>query len=159
MNKKVLGTALLAGLVLGMGSTVYAEEAPKDVIFKQSSVYTLSIPATTEFKDNATSLTLAFGTASRNVEVGKKLNLSIKWTTGDNTVFNLVNDLNQGVTIPTAITDVTEDRPVTNGMIVRTFEDVKLNTLDTRNYKIDFTGSTPRAGSYTGKMIFVGTVD
>ena len=162
MNKKVLGTALLAGLAIGMGSTAFAE-APgsyeKSVTFKQSDAYVLKIPATTEFANDQRSLDIQFGTSSRNVEVGKKLDLSMTWTDGDATTFNLANDANASVKIPTTIKYGTS-QTVTSGAILQSFQDVNLNTEDLTTYTIEFSETnTPRAGSYTGKLTFIGKVN
>lgn len=161
MNKKVLGTALLAGFAIGMGSTAFAETASRDVTYKLDSTYSLRIPY-----ENVTvgwaskQAMIEFGTSNRNIEAGKSLQLSMTWDSGDANTFELVNTNGTNDTVPTKITKETIDgNRISSGEPLATYSD-SLPTRQVSPYVISFEDPAfePRAGTYKAPLTFVGKI-
>ncbi|MBO1307004.1 hypothetical protein JZO70_12580 [Enterococcus sp. 669A] len=163
MNKKVLGTALLAGLAIGMGSTAFAapQTESKDVTYKLDSTYTLRIPL-----ENVTvgwaskQASIEFGTYRRNIEAGKSLQLSMTWTSGDADTLELENTNGTTDIIPTKITKDTAGRNlISSGDILAEYSD-SVSTKQVNEYYISFEDPAfePRAGTYKAQLTFVGEI-
>lgn len=164
MNKKVLGTALLAGLAIGMSSTAFAapDKTVREVKYTLPSDYSLIIPAGTVTVSYATKQAkIEFGTRKRNIEAGKSLQLSMTWDSGDADTFELVNNPGTNEVIPTKITKGTiEDIDrISSGDILETYSDSK-PTKEVKEYYISFENPdlTPRAGAYKAPLTFVGEI-
>ena len=164
MNKKVLGTALLAGLAIGMSSAAFAQTA--EVKYEKLSTFTLNIPSQTT-NISAAGGTMDVGVSAWNIANGKTLKVSIGDTAANpalspSGVLQLTNTNNAAHTVTTQMTHASANAvpekelftiagPAfnnTHGVV--TTERLTMGALNETN---------PQAGTYTATLTFVGEVN
>ena len=168
MKKKWIAGMMTAVLAVGMVMPVSAAENQTDdqmtVEYEQVSTYTLHIPASVDL--TAEGGNEKVGVSQVNTKPGEKLQVKIKSGINGSSQVELGRENDSNTKVVSLVTD-SKGNSMNNGSIVAEFQGMSTTAITTGtagdgtlNFGAikDSTGGTVKAGTYTGVIVFEGSM-
>ena len=160
----MMSALLAAGMAVPAGAAGSAPNDSLDVQYALGSSYTLSIPATVTL--TAEGGTTTVGVSAVNTAPTEKVQVKIKSGVNREHQVELKRDGDQTTTVVSIVMD-SHKNELSNGSVVAEFQDMDTMAISSAQYGngtlsfgaiADSEGRAVKAGSYTGTMVFEGTI-